>query len=286
MAMPKLKMGGQKTLRLFLKGNADLSRSLLEPCEGKPRFKAGLLKHLSERYETPFCVEAWHEPCGRSDLLLQELEGRTAPPELEALQLGVGASAFAQRTKLWDLASDVVVFSLQPEVAHPLWRHRQSGYLVYAPPRWQERATQEQQQRFSELFSPAGLLGVEQFKENFGRLINAVRERLDAHVVVFNCSSIDPENHIYNYHGREDDLSLRIHKFGLALIELSIQEGISVIDVDRQIAEMGCHRHVVSACHYSEEAYEAIGREFVRVLEDIGFFENRPLVMQIGQRRL
>ena len=79
---------------------------------------------------------------------------------------------------------------------------------------------------------------------------------------------------------------LRLHKLGLALLELSIQEGISLIDVDRQLAELGAQRHVRAAGRYSEEAYQTIGREFVRVLEDIGFFENRPLIQQLGQRRL
>jgi hypothetical protein len=240
---------------------------------------------MRERYRAPFSVEVHHEPCGRSDLLLQELEERTAPAVLEELRLVDCASADTQRTKLWSHRSDVVVFSLQPEVAHPLWRHRSSGYLVYVPPRWQLRATQEQRQRFSELFTSAGLLSVKQFKENFARLIAVVKERLGAHTLVFNCSSIDPDNHICNYHGHQDDLALRTHKFGLALIELSIQEGISVIDVDRQVAEMGGQRHVIGACRYSEDAHEVIGREFLRVLEDIGFFENRPLVMQVGQRR-
>jgi hypothetical protein len=180
----------------------------------------------------------------------------------------------------------VVVFSLQPEVAHTLWRHRQSGYLVYRPPQWPQLATHEQKESFSEQFTPTGLLDVDQFRKNYIALIAAVKDRLDAHTVVFNCSSIDPESHVYNYHGREDDLALRAHKFGLALIELSIQEGISVIDVDRQVAEMGGQRHVVGACRYSDDAYEAIGREFLRVLEDIGFFENRPLIMQVGQRTI
>ena len=119
-----------------------------------------------------------------------------------------------------------------------------------------------------------------QFKENFIRLIKAVKERLDAHIIVYNRSSMDPDDHTHNYHGLEETLALRIHKFNLALMEISVLEGISIIDVDRLTAEFDGRggRHALKALHFT------ICQEFLRVLEDIGFFENRPLVMQMGRR--
>jgi hypothetical protein len=175
----------------------------------------------------------------------------------------------------WGGAWDVVVFSLEPEIAQPPWRHRESGYLAYAA-----AGAQPPADRF-ELAEP---LPAARSKENLARLIAAAKESLDAHVLVCNCSSIDPDDEVHNYHGRPDTMALHIHKLNLALMDLSVQEGISILDVERLISEMGAERHVVAACRYSDEAYEAIGQEFLRVLEDIGFFENRPLILQVGQK--
>ncbi len=125
---------------------------------------------------------------------------------------------------------------------------------------------------------------VEEFKAGFMRLIKRLKERLDAHVIAYNCSSVDPEDHCYNYRGIAGTLALRVQRFNLALMEISIREGISIVDVDRIIAHLGGENHVTFALSYSTEAHQAIAREFLRILEEIGFFENRPLVMQIGRQ--
>jgi hypothetical protein len=69
-------------------------------------------------------------------------------------------------------------------------------------------------------------------------------------------------------------------------MELSVREGISVIDVERLVAEHGASRHVLQAGRYSPQVNQAICQELLRVLEDIGFFEDRPLVMQVGRGTL
>ncbi|HLF04737.1 MAG TPA: hypothetical protein VI855_05920, partial [Dehalococcoidia bacterium] len=121
--------------------------------------------------------------------------------------------------------------------------------------------------------------------ENLQRLIQEIKHRLGAHVIIYNCSSVDPEDTMSNYHGiKADPVALRIHKLNLALMQLSIREGISIIDVDRLIAELGGEQHVIKAMTYSNTALEAMGKEFLRVVEDIGFFEKRPLVMQAGRQ--
>jgi hypothetical protein len=225
--MRKVKMGGRPVLRVFLKGDDDLQRALLEPGAGPPRLRAGLRDLLRERGRGAE-LELRQEPGATAAELLEEAEGR-------------------RECALWSGGPcDVAAFSLQPEALRP------GG-------------------------------GPARFKADFRRVIRAAKERLDAHLLVFNCSSLDPDDDVHNYHGREDTLALRIHKLNLALMELSVEEGISIVDVDRQVAEMGGQRHVLAPCRYSEEAYEAVGREFLRVLEDIGFFEARPLVLQVGQ---
>jgi hypothetical protein len=133
---------------------------------------------------------------------------------------------------------------------------------------------------------PEVALSAGPLKENLARLIRTVKERLDAHVLICNVSTVDPDDQVHNYHGRGDTWALRAHKFNLALMELSVLEGISLIDVERLVAEHGGYRHVLHAGRYSREVHEAIRREFLRVLEDIGFFEDRPLVMQVGRGKV
>jgi hypothetical protein len=267
--MSRVKMGGKEALRVFLAGGEDLSRPLLEPGASRPRLRASLAAALRDNYGTTCTLEFGHEPGGRSDVLLQLLDAPPEPQELAQYELSRGGRG------LWDGAWDIVVLTLESEISASPWRHRQIGYLAYAHSGVRPPASD---------FEPAGPLAAACSKQNLSRLIAAAKERLDAHVLIFNCSSIDPDDNVHNYHGREDTTALRIHRLNLALMELSCEAGISIIDVERLISEMGGEQHVKAACRYSDEAYEAIGQEFLRVLADIGFFENRPLILQIGQK--
>ena len=83
---------------------------------------------------------------------------------------------------------------------------------------------------------------------------------------------------------RDRDRSVAIAALNLAAVELSMQTGISVIDVDRAVAELGGDAHVNGVLSYSPEASAAIREELVRVLADYGFFDDRPLLEQVGQR--
>ncbi|CAG0941160.1 hypothetical protein BROC_01307 [Candidatus Brocadiaceae bacterium] len=283
--MQKVKMGGEKkTLRIFIEDNNDITDSLLSLQQGGRKLDLGLKDLIYEKYHGLFNIEIIRESIGRSDLMIQQLG--VVPEELLQHKLDDENIITAQfNPRLFEEQVDVVVFSLQPEITHSLWRHRQKDYLFYPHPDWKKRWTPLQKQWFREYFIPIGLIQVQQFKENFVRLIRAIKERLNAHIIVYNCSSVDLEDQTYNYYKLQNDvLSLRIHKFNFALIEISTSEGISIIDVDRLIAELGGERHVMKRLSYSKEACHAICQEFQKVIEDIGFFENRPLLMQIGQR--
>ena len=56
-------------------------------------------------------------------------------------------------------------------------------------------------------------------------------------------------------------------------LELSELEGISIVDVDRALAELGAEQNVLDTCTYSETGRAALLEELVRVIDDIGFFE-------------
>ena len=284
--MLKAKMGGQPVLRVLLKGDDDLADSLLGPGGGGREPARGLREVVTERYGGAFAVELDREPGARSDLLLQQAEGAAAPASWRGDGMGEWARAALAPppTQFLNRPRDVVVLSLQPDLVRTLWRHRESGYLVDPPPGLPEAWGDAQKQWFSGQFAPTGLLPVAEFKENFSRLIRVVKERLGAHVLVFNCSTLDPDDDTCNYHGREDTLALRTHRFNLALMEISMEEGISIIDVERLISEMGGGQHVIGILRYSGAACEEIYQECLRVLADIAFFESRPLIMQVGRR--
>ncbi|MCT7989006.1 class I SAM-dependent methyltransferase [Laspinema olomoucense] len=127
------------------------------------------------------------------------------------------------------------------------------------------------------------VLSVERYYENLVRIVRLIKEQMGAYIIFFNCCSLDPEERMHNYHNLTDSLSLRIQKLNLALIKLSMLEGISIIDVDYILAELGGDHHVLQALDYSPAAWEAISLEFLRVIEDVGFFELRPLLVQIGK---
>lgn len=121
------------------------------------------------------------------------------------------------------------------------------------------------------------------FCRDLRELINVVKNELSAHVVAFNSSTIDHDDLTSNYTGVNDTPALRLHRLNLALMRLSVEEGISIVDVDRLIADIGANGHVKAMQDYSEESCGLICDEFIRVVADYGFFEQRPLVAQLGR---
>ncbi len=116
-------------------------------------------------------------------------------------------------------------------------------------------------------------------------VVELIKEKVGAHILVANASTLDPGGEVMNYHGLDEDpVSLRAHRLDHMLVGVSHDEGISIIDVDRKIAELGGHRGVAAALTYTESGCEIIAAEIVRVLEDYGFFDERPLLAQVGAK--
>lgn len=124
----------------------------------------------------------------------------------------------------------------------------------------------------------------ERFREDLHEVIRLVKGELGSHVIVLTASTIDPEEIVSNYHGLDPEpASLRAHRLDLAVMKLSFEEGISLIDADRLLAEIGAREHVHGFLDYSPEACEALCGEFIRVIEDYGFLDDRPLIPQVGR---
>jgi hypothetical protein len=115
------------------------------------------------------------------------------------------------------------------------------------------------------------------------QLIGLARER-GVPVIAFNASSFDPDDTISCYAGAADTPVLFIQQLNRSLIRLSMLDGISIIDADRIMAEIGGRSHVERLLSYSPHACDLLCQELVRVMDDYGFFEDRPLLAQVGQR--
>jgi hypothetical protein len=77
--------------------------------------------------------------------------------------------------------------------------------------------------------------------------------------------------------------SREVAALNLVCLQLSMETGVSIVDIDRTIAELGGTDHVVGQLRYSETADGAIANVVAGVLEDYGFFDDRPLLAQVGQ---
>jgi len=279
-----IKMGGNRSISVFVKGNEDLANSLLAIDEGGQMLAKGLRQRVIEAYDGRSEVEIFREPAGPTSLVL-------APSSASAPEHPASAGSeprlidLAPPTRLFQRNSDIVVFSLEPDINRSLWSHKKTGYFVSPPPGWEREWSPHQKQSFLDHYEPQGLVPVEGFRQDFARLVAAIKERLAAHVIVFNCFTFDPDDRVRNYFGVPDTRALRALKFNLALIDISTEEGISIVDVDRLLAELGGASHATGAFRYSARACESIRDEFFRILQDIGFFERRPLVMQVGRKR-
>lgn len=123
------------------------------------------------------------------------------------------------------------------------------------------------------------------FESNMLEAIRVIKNELGCRVIMFNASSVVPNEAVSNYRMVDKQPHvLDAHRLNLATMRLSLDEGISIVDVDRVIAELGGAEHVRGFLDYSLEARQAICLEFVRVVEDYGFFDIRPLLPQVGRR--
>jgi hypothetical protein len=126
---------------------------------------------------------------------------------------------------------------------------------------------------------------VDDIETNLAAVIDLIKEKIGAHVLIANASTLDPAQEVFNYHDVSDEpVSLRAHRLDLMLVGVSHDRGISIIDVDRKIAELGGVRGVAAAFEYTAAGCRTIAEEIVRVMEDYGFFDDRPLLAQVGAR--
>ena len=123
------------------------------------------------------------------------------------------------------------------------------------------------------------------FHDDLVAVVDKIKETANAHVLVVNVSTFDPADETSSLHGlAEEPVSMCAHRVNLSLLQTSHEIGISIIDVDRITAEEGCGRIIPAALELSAEGSALVRDETVRVLADYGFFDERSLVAQVGNR--
>jgi hypothetical protein len=254
-------------LTIFAKGNLDVRDSLHSQKLGKRLVWNGINEILNARH--PDCrVRVQHETWTRSDALLAA--SGTIPKELLARDLPLGAYQLGTQfgTNLFEANPDVFVLSIQPDVSFGLLRHRRDGYL-FEPYGWSGwKADDYAWLRAS--FVSTGHLTPAESMANLRLIIDRLRAHSTAPILIYNLSCFVPGEQVHDHSGLGDLLSTRIRRFNLALIELSQETGISIIDVDTVLARTGAERMKYDAIHLTAEGCRAVTEEVVRVLEDLG----------------
>ena len=255
-------------LTVFAKGNLDVRDTLHSQKIGNRVAWNGINEILRAR-APPAVARVQHETWTRSDALL--LSDGTVPPELarHAPTLDPYSAASQFSHALFATRADVIALSVHPDINTTLLRHKRDGYLFYPYQRqsWRKDALDWLQDNFEDI----GLLDPETSMANLVRTISRIRQGSNPAILIYNVSSVVPGEKLHAYDGLDEALSTRIRRFNLGLIEVSRQTGISLIDVDRIVAEEGANRMKYDFRHLTSEGCRVVAEEVVRVLDDLGY---------------
>ncbi len=256
-------------LTIMAKGNADVRDSLYALHEDGGVAWNGINAVLRERHPE-WTARVIHETMTRSDALLAPAV--PVPPALAGRDLPLGPYAVGGQfaTRLFDGGADVVILSIQPDVMNRLVRHRGDGHLFYPH---EVRAWPAEDRRWlADAYQPEPPLDPGQSMAHLAGIVARLRERGDPLILIFNLSPIVPWERIHCYQGIAETLAERIHRFNLALAELSRATGISIVDVDAVLARAGAERLKLDAVTLNAEGCRLVAKEAVRILDDLGCF--------------
>ncbi|CAN5503480.1 hypothetical protein BH10PSE17_BH10PSE17_25520 [soil metagenome] len=260
-----------RRISLFLKGNVDLYDSL-HSCRVDGRLCWNGLNELVRSRHPGVSIRLRHETSTGSQALLAATG--EVPRELAACSAPLGAYPLESQfsTKVFETDADVIVMSLMPEIVTRLVRHRNAGFLFlpYGAPGW----TRQDRDWLRRDFVDVAPLAVRDSMDNLERVVDRIRTRSRAPILIYNLSAVMPGERIHCHLGLDDAFSTSIRRFNLGLIELSAKTGISVVDVDATLARAGAERLKLDAQHLHPEGYRLVAEEVARILLDLGVFES------------
>ena len=254
-------------LVLFAKGNLDIRDSLHSLTISGKILWNGLNEIMRVRFPGA-TIRLRHETWTRSDALLASSGG--IPLEFAERPLALGAYSLASQFSqlLFETEADAYILSLQPDISNFLFRQRLGGNLFC--PNNHEGWPVEDQQWLRQNFVEAPPLDEKQSMGNFERIIERLRARNSAPILIYNLSAVVPGEWVHTYAGLDEIYSTRIRRFNLGLTELSRRTGISVVDVDKIVARGGADRLKIDALHLTAEGCRLVAEEVVRILDDLG----------------
>ena len=260
----------RKRLTLFLKGNVDIHDSL-HSCRVDGKIIWNGINEVLRTRHPGHLARINHETWTRSDALLTSTG--EVPKSVAERQLPLGAyRAETQFSRaLFSTDADAIILSIQPDLTTGLSRHSLDEFLFYPSERAQW-STEDRQWLASE-FVPTAMLQLAESMSNFATIIERIRQKSQAPILIYNLSSVIPSEALHCYQGFGETFSTRIRKFNLGLIELSEKTGVSILDVDSLLARRGTDLLKLDPIHLTSEGYRLIAEEAVRILEDFGLFE-------------
>lgn len=198
---------------------------------------------LTVRFESP----------GRLDVLARRLGGR--PPHLEVPEELSGWVASQFETHLDDPEVCLIVLSLSAELTTPAWRHTATGVLWPAPP---ETGSWEARRWLEDSCREEGPPSLEATEAALREIVGAAGSR---GVMVYNVSTYDPVAPEWGQRPGVETISERANRLDILLDRLAGELDLTVVDVDRIVAEVGAGEGVVGAGVYSPPAGAAIAQE-------------------------
>ena len=256
-------------LTIFAKGNLDIRDSLHSMRVNGAIVWNGVGPVARERHPV-WTTRVRHETFTRSDALAAAEGGVPAELAERAPPLGAYPPQSQFSGAIFEGDADAYVLSIQPDLNTALRRHRRDGWVFY--PEGQQRWSPADRAWLAQSFELSPPPGAEAAMASLSRVIERIRARSAAPILVYNLSAAIPGDDVHLHRGLGETLATRIRRFNLALTELSARAGVSIIDVDRIVARGGADRLKLDALHLSAEGCRRVAEEVVRVLTDWGCF--------------
>jgi hypothetical protein len=171
----------------------------------------------------------------------------------------------------------LVIMSIGADVERTAYRHRENGLIVDPGAAWLHRPMDKvlgdlsRAAWFRDNFEGIGRIPVQDFVSNFTEIIQLLKQRTRAQIMVLNTLAPDPRSVVHNYQFVRDSLSFRRREFNLALVELSRNLNFSILDVNRVLQRVGISGQRDWA-HHHPSANLAIAREAFRIMQELALF--------------
>ncbi|MGH8937560.1 MAG: hypothetical protein ACRDXD_15090 [Acidimicrobiia bacterium] len=248
----------------------------------------GLAPMLRDGIRGSVCIyrEGMGAMDARSDILLQAVQGVPEEHTRELLERfpqyrgyfdpRLFDKSFRVPGHDWagEFPKTVVVLSIGPDLGRAAYRHKEHGYLVDPGGAWLTQPLEKvladpaTARWFKEHFQSVGRMPVEEFHTRFGEVVRLIKERVGAHVLVYNMLTVEPGSRIHNFRFVRSPHSTRRRAFHLALADLSAELDFHIVDVDRVLKESGV-REQVDFAHFTDQGLAPIAREAHRILKEL-----------------